>query len=217
LVVEVPAGETAHQAKDLKYYQRQNFSRPAMEDYQIRDVMFRVKHPRVELAVDVGPPAIDHPDPFSLGLDVQGLTFRLRNDGTNRAKDLRVELTIPTIYFQPPAGAAISSPIGQLRGLPRASVTSRSIALACGQQVPGNLVVFEQHGGALFPGQEILLFSRGKGMPIVHLYVPAVLQGEVPDVFVHWRVFADDAPMTESQLVVREGTLVNGKMPVRGN
>ena len=47
-VVEVPQSLTAHQAADQRYYKRFNFQSIPMEDYEIRDVMNRVKHPRLE-------------------------------------------------------------------------------------------------------------------------------------------------------------------------
>jgi predicted HTH transcriptional regulator len=48
-VVEIPQGSTAHQATDKRYYKRFNFESIPMEDYEIRDIMNRVQHPRIEL------------------------------------------------------------------------------------------------------------------------------------------------------------------------
>lgn len=47
-VVEIPQSATAHQAKDNRYHRRHNSVTAAMEDYEIRDVMNRVRHPIVE-------------------------------------------------------------------------------------------------------------------------------------------------------------------------
>jgi len=44
-VVEIPQSTTAHQARDFRYYRRRNFVSEPMEDYEIRDVMMRQKHP----------------------------------------------------------------------------------------------------------------------------------------------------------------------------
>lgn len=52
-VVEIPKGDTAHQAKDLKYYQRRNFEVLPMEDYQIRDVMGRAKTAEFEIQAEI--------------------------------------------------------------------------------------------------------------------------------------------------------------------
>jgi hypothetical protein len=47
-VVDIPKGETAHQAKDKRYHKRFNTTTDAMEDYEIRDVMGRNKFPKLE-------------------------------------------------------------------------------------------------------------------------------------------------------------------------
>jgi hypothetical protein len=48
-VVEIPQSWTAHQAMDKKYYKRFNFESVPMDDYEIRDVMGRNQHPRIDL------------------------------------------------------------------------------------------------------------------------------------------------------------------------
>jgi hypothetical protein len=40
-VVEIPQSDTAHQAKDRRYYKRYNFESVAMEDYEIKDIINR--------------------------------------------------------------------------------------------------------------------------------------------------------------------------------
>ncbi len=52
-VIEIPQSTTAHQARDNKYYKRWNFSSHPMEDYEIRDVMNRTKHPRILLTFEI--------------------------------------------------------------------------------------------------------------------------------------------------------------------
>ena len=42
-VIEIPQSHTAHQASNHRYYKRFNFQSVPMEDYEIRDVMFREK------------------------------------------------------------------------------------------------------------------------------------------------------------------------------
>lgn len=53
-VVEIPKGETAHQASDCKYYRRYNFESVPMRDHELRDVMNRVKNPRIEVEAFLG-------------------------------------------------------------------------------------------------------------------------------------------------------------------
>ena len=47
-LVYIPQSDTAHQAHDKRYYKRYNFKSEAMEDYEIRDVMNRIKWPVLE-------------------------------------------------------------------------------------------------------------------------------------------------------------------------
>ncbi len=52
-VVEVPQSDTAHQALDGRYYRRRNFEVTYMEDYEIREVMNRRRHPLLTTAVRI--------------------------------------------------------------------------------------------------------------------------------------------------------------------
>lgn len=52
-VVEIPQSTTAHQAKDGRYHRRQNSVTAWMEDYEIRDVMNRTRHPVIEIAMKI--------------------------------------------------------------------------------------------------------------------------------------------------------------------
>src|SRR5260221_5800747 len=51
-VVEVGKSDTAHQADDKRYYKRFNFQSVPMYDYEIRDILNRQKHPKLELSFD---------------------------------------------------------------------------------------------------------------------------------------------------------------------
>jgi hypothetical protein len=48
-IVEIPQSTTAHQAKDHRYYKRRNFLSEPMEDYEIRDILMRQRHPQIEV------------------------------------------------------------------------------------------------------------------------------------------------------------------------
>jgi len=52
-VVEIPQSDTAHQARDGRYYQRQNFERIILRDFQIRDVMRRKTTPTVKTEIHI--------------------------------------------------------------------------------------------------------------------------------------------------------------------
>jgi hypothetical protein len=53
-VVEIPQSDTAHQAQDHRYYKRYNFVSVPMDDYEVRDTMFRLKHPKISLELSIG-------------------------------------------------------------------------------------------------------------------------------------------------------------------
>lgn len=53
-VVEIPKGDTAHQSADCKYYRRFNFESVPMRDHEIRDVMNRIKVPRLDVQAFLG-------------------------------------------------------------------------------------------------------------------------------------------------------------------
>lgn len=84
--VEIPQSSTAHQALDLKYYKRRNFESTPMEDYEIRDVMNRRKHPTITVAMRItdGRP---HHEPLLLA--------RVTNTSTVLAKYFRLEMRVP--------------------------------------------------------------------------------------------------------------------------
>ncbi|QIY83001.1 ATP-binding protein [Chryseobacterium sp. NEB161] len=48
-VVEIPQSNTAHQAKDKRYYKRYNFESVAMEDYEIKDIINRTNTTDIEI------------------------------------------------------------------------------------------------------------------------------------------------------------------------
>jgi len=53
-VVQIPQSNTAHQNKlNHQYFKRRNATIEAMEDYEIRDVMNRTKHPVIELEFEL--------------------------------------------------------------------------------------------------------------------------------------------------------------------
>jgi hypothetical protein len=48
-VVEIPQSNTAHQAKDKRYYKRYNFESVAMEDYEVKDIINRTNKTDIEI------------------------------------------------------------------------------------------------------------------------------------------------------------------------
>ncbi|MCK4921620.1 MAG: ATP-binding protein [Bacteroidales bacterium] len=52
-VVEIPKSSTAHQAQDKRYYRRYNFQSIAMEDWEIKDIFNRAKHPKIIIECEI--------------------------------------------------------------------------------------------------------------------------------------------------------------------
>jgi len=52
-VIEIPQSTTAHQATDYRYYKRYNALSIPMEDYEIRDVMGRLKNPTFDVSFNI--------------------------------------------------------------------------------------------------------------------------------------------------------------------
>jgi len=83
-VIEIPQSNTAHQASDHRYYKRFNFQAVPMEDYEIRDVMFREQTPNIVLnfLIQITPEA-------------NNLVIEARNNGSAFAQYVAVFLDAP--------------------------------------------------------------------------------------------------------------------------
>jgi hypothetical protein len=96
-VVEIPKSNTAHQARDKKYYKRFNFLAEAMEDYEIRDVMNRATLPNVDVVFsyeEVYPDGAFHPD--------YCLDIVIKNLGDQVVEKYKLLFTFPSFEDQPP-------------------------------------------------------------------------------------------------------------------
>jgi hypothetical protein len=82
--IEVPQSNTAHQASDHRYYKRFNFQAVPMEDYEIRDVMFREQTPNIALHFLI-----------QITDDAQSLVIQARNNGSAFAQYVAVFLDAP--------------------------------------------------------------------------------------------------------------------------
>ncbi|MGI8884145.1 MAG: AlbA family DNA-binding domain-containing protein [Pyrinomonadaceae bacterium] len=98
-IIEIPQSNTAHQANDHRYYKRFNFQAVPMEDYEIRDVMFREQTPNIALnfLIEVGETfySSDGKTSNSFNLIVQA-----RNNGSAFAQYVAVFLDIPVTILQ---------------------------------------------------------------------------------------------------------------------
>lgn len=99
-VVHIPSSDRApHMASDHRYYMRQNFQSVPMEDYQVRDVFFRRRAPRIEL----------HPFVKKLH-DHLRLGFRVRNIGLVAAQQLYMEVEFVKSHISPASWSVSSIP-----------------------------------------------------------------------------------------------------------
>ena len=88
-VIEIPQSNTAHQANDHRYYKRFNFQAVPMEDYEIRDVMFREQTPNIALNFLI-----------EITSDERNLVIQARNNGSAFAQFVAVFLDVPTLILQ---------------------------------------------------------------------------------------------------------------------
>jgi len=88
-VIEIPQSNTAHQANDHRYYKRFNFQAVPMEDYEIRDVMFREQTPNIVLNFLI---EINH--------ETQNLVVQANNNGSAFAQYIAVFLDAPVPILQ---------------------------------------------------------------------------------------------------------------------
>lgn len=89
-IIEIPQSNTAHQASDHRYYKRFNFQSVPMEDYEVRDVIFREQTPDIHLK-------------FLLEIsDENGwsLTIKARNNGSAFAQYVACLLDVPTVLMR---------------------------------------------------------------------------------------------------------------------
>jgi len=89
-LVYVPQSQTAHQAHDQKYYKRHNFKSEPMWDYEIRDVMNRVRYPALEPEFDLRMEKGEQSVRCSLYI-------KLLNQGAVRAQHFALRLKHPVL------------------------------------------------------------------------------------------------------------------------
>lgn len=83
-IIEVPQSNTAHQASDHRYYKRFNFQAVPMEDYEIRDVMFREQTPDIVINFLI-----------KITSEEQSLIIEAHNYGSAFAQYVAVFLDVP--------------------------------------------------------------------------------------------------------------------------
>jgi len=181
-VIYIPQSlQGAIQAKDFKYYQRRNFKSEPMEDYQIRDVMNRFKHPLLVPEVRY---ALIKSD--ADGSHHYELILKIENKGVVTANVWGMDMLFPELYFLRIDGSSS----GDIRGF-------KPIPKYLGFKFRSN----KTSGGydqILFPGEDATLFGEGSrrfiyrvgdnNFEAVHLWK------------IHMTIYADNMPPKKIEL-----------------
>jgi len=160
----IPQSHTAHQAHDKRYYKRHNFKSEPMEDYEIRDVMNRVKWPVLWPV-------------FSLRQAVSQtrvLDIAIENQGSVRVMDFALRVIVPANKLEP-----------KVLGFDHISQSS----LKDNHQ---ELVLRSSRNNMppIFPDDCLRVTQEGVQLSFVHKCEIEQLKEEK----LYWVVYADDAP-----------------------
>ena len=91
-IVEIPQSNTAHQASDHRYYKRFNFQSVPMEDYEVRDVMFRENAPDIMLNFLIEITSSENQTFYNL-------IIQARNVGSSFAQYVACLLDVPVVIL----------------------------------------------------------------------------------------------------------------------
>jgi len=197
-ILEIPKGETAHQANDKLYYRRHNFSVESMFDSEIRDVMARQKAPQIKIHFDVtkkpnimtaprGEQMLHQQRPVLYFLNVH-----IENVGKMYATYINIVLTLPEriVNFICDEGENTTKQIqldNKVRDLIEPPDDNRSMVFLRDMNKP------KQYGTArnepLLPGMKMTL----KSFP---LYIENIEDGDV----LRWTLHADNAEPQTGEL-----------------
>jgi hypothetical protein len=170
-VIYVPQGTTAHQASDKRYYKRFNFQSVPMEDYEIRDVMHRVRAPRLRIEVTIGGQTEGFVDFASFETGIQSPQIEvsvLNEDGADAAEYSQHQIFVPSDLTVDDATALFLLSTGQKGQTPVSSVMPSDTTLgAAGGSL--RFSYFELHFAPgqlpLFPGERRELVSFNFRVP----------------------------------------------------
>ena len=173
-VVEIPQGDTAHQASDYRYYRRYNFESVPMADYEIRMVMGRSTRPELRMRATVtgGPEIVGMG-----GKKGASIMISLENIGKAVAK-------APFIAIKTPPNSQWS-----YHGVD--GNTSHGLP-----DIPHSRKAHERRMG----GRTDYLIYPGVIHDVAKLIVTDLKDGD--DVIINYRVAAEDMPLLENSVTV---------------
>ncbi|GEM_PF-2156294 len=183
-VIQVPASDRAPHMVDNRYYMRQNFQSVAMEDYQVRDVLFRRRAPRLELL----------PFVTKLGEDF-ALKFRVRNSGLVAAENLYLEVEFVRNLISPRAWTPFDRPPSVFWRQPSAKGRTTDILCYIQTDAPAgrNQPEPKRLPALIYPGVEVELEELSI---LVQPYAD-------PSAVINARLHARDMPVVEKRLTVQ--------------
>jgi hypothetical protein len=181
-VIYIPQSlQGAIQGKDLRYYQRRNFKSEPMEDYQIRDVMNRFKHPLLVPEVRY---KLINSDPD--GSHQYELILKIENKGVVTANVWGMDMLFPELYFLRIDGSS-SGDIRRFKAMEKyLGFKFRSNKSSGG------------HDQILFPGEDVTLFGEGS-----RRFIYRVGDNNYEAVYlwkIHITIYADNMPPKKIEL-----------------
>jgi len=178
-VITIPPGTTAHQASDKKYYKRFNFQSVAMEDYEIRDTMNRLKHPKIK--------AIFSFELLNVAPTPQyKMNILISNWGTIRVRDFKL------VFYWP---ERVKPKVG--KGFTKRIVPPKQII----PPPPSQLIecTVQRSDTVIFPDDEWRLTDDDLYNFTYHVGDHEIEFFLDNDFKLTWKVFADDMPVQEGQ------------------
>ncbi len=186
-VLEIPQSNTAHQASDHRYYKRFNFQAVPMEDYEIRDIMFREQTPNIVLKflIEIGETfyGADGKNSNSLNLRIEA-----RNNGSAFAQYIACFLDAPTKILQN---------------------TENKMSLTDGGRFYRHRLtnLNQEYADEQFKANFPLLRSMAMNWKIPLASEFENLRGE--DLSIKWKIYADNALPKEGRIAIREIDIVD--------
>lgn len=209
-VVDIPKGETAHQASDKRYHKRLGRTTIAMEDYEVRDVMGRKTTPKVRVEVSLvrrkreinagWQPSRFTGDPFNPKQEApkkeyvtkEWLRFRAINDGNLVIHYLNVYVEIDPPAEAPTGVVGESEPVDELYcdNTIRDVVDVHMVGYGGVEAVP-------KYGPSRYDPILPSLSLRLQD----HNILP---ESYTPDTKIRWKAHADTASVVKGELLVSE-------------
>jgi Putative DNA-binding domain len=210
-VVEIPQSVTAHQATDHRYYKRYNFLSISMEDYEIRDVMNRQKHPSFSVSISIERQSGTYSATKLLGKTTKEayknikMLIEIQNVGTVIARHVAMRLNMAISILEEEKRKELNYSTGQQN----AHENTKLILKNTERDVVDGFYSF---GGGYVPKYGPSWFD-----PILpglsHVWkinLDSSLQdSDIHDHQIDWEIYADEAPSQQGNFSLKDVKLVN--------